>query len=285
MTPSLLALALLAAPPRFAGAGPDAVAESVAAIEALPDLRERALAASEAFLGVPYRLDPLGEGEGHPPDEDPRLRFDAADCQTFVETVIALANAPSFGGLGAVLDDIRYDGAAQYARRNHFFDAQWVPLNERKGYLRDATLKLGGADARSHTKVVTLALWRQRTVARQIALPDERAPVGAFEVRYLPLDKVLAHAKAIPSGTAFAVVREDRPKIPLMVSHLGFIVQGERGPVARHASDIFHAVVDEDLARFLERLRKMRAWKVLGLRLFELTPASPLGARAEPGAP
>lgn len=270
--PALLALALLAAPAGLAGAGPEAVAARLAAAHGLPDLRSRALSASEAFLGVAYRLDPLGEGKGHPPDEDPRLRFDAVDCQTFVETVIALANAERFEELEAALDDVRYGGPPEYARRHHFFEAQWLPENQRKGYLRDATLELGGADARRHRKIVTLAQWRQRTAARSIALPDERAPVGSFEVRYLPLDKVLAHAKAIPSGTAFAVVREDRPLTPLMVSHLGFIVQGARGPVARHASEIFGAVVDEDLARFVERNRKMRPWRVLGLQLFELTP-------------
>ncbi len=271
MMHSLLALALLATSAGFAGAGPEAIAERAAAVEALPGLRARVVSASEAFLGVPYRLDPLGEGPGRPPDEDPRLRFDAVDCQTFVETVIALVNAKRFEDVEAVLDDVRYDGPAEYARRSHFFEAQWLPVNQRKGYLRDATLDLGGACVRRHTKVVTLSQWRARTVAQKISLPDDRAPVGSFEVRYVPLDQVLARAKAIPSGTAFAVVREDKPRTPVMVSHLGFIVHGERGPVARHASDALKAVVDEDLARFVERNRKMRAWKVLGLQLFELT--------------
>lgn len=271
MMNSLLALALLAAPAGFAGAGREAVAKRVAALEALPDLRARVVSASKAFLGVPYRLDPLGEGLGRPPDEDPRLRFDAVDCQTFVETVIALANAERFEEVEAVLDDVRYDGPPEYARRNHFFEAQWLPLNQRKGYLRDATLELGGASARRHTKVVTLSQWQARTVAQKISLPDDRAPVGSFEVRYVPLDQVLARAKTIPSGTAFAVVRDDKPRTPVMVSHLGFIVQGDRGPMARHASDAFKSVVDEDLARFVERNRKMRTWKVLGLQLFELT--------------
>jgi Protein of unknown function (DUF1460) len=272
MTPSLLALWLLAAPPQgFAGAEPGAVMARVAAIRALPTVRERALAASEAFLGVPYRLDPLGEGPGHPPDEDPRLRFDAVDCQTFLETVIALAQPPRGEGLEAALDAIRYDGAPEYARRLHFFDAQWLPANQQRGYVRDVTAALGGADVVRHRKVVTTAQWRERTVGREIQLADERAPVGAFEVRYLPLSRVLAHARQIPSGTAFAVVREDRPLVPLMVSHLGFIIQGEHGTVARHASDVYHAVVDEDLAHFVERNGRLKRWKVLGLQLLEVS--------------
>ncbi len=268
----LLALALLVAPAPPERGEPDGGIEARwSEIQRLEGVGARAVAASEAFLGVAYRLDPLGEGEAKAPDEDPRLRFDAVDCQTFVETVIAIAHAPGFESVRAVLDDLRYDGAPQYVRRHHFFEAQWLPANERKGYLREVTLRIGGADVVRHVKRVTAAQWRARTVARQIALPDERAPVGAFDSPYLPLAKVLGRAKQIPSGTVFAVVREDRPRVPLMVSHLGFIVQGKGGPVARHASDRFRAVVDEDLARFVERNRAIRSWKVLGIRLFELS--------------
>ena len=273
----LLALALLAAPaPRPGAAGPEAIGARWGEIQRLESVAARARAVSEAFLGVAYRLDPLGEGQGRPPDEDPRLRFDAVDCQTLLETVIAIARAPRFEDVQEVLDDLRYDGAPEYVRRHHFFEAQWLPANERKGYLREVTLEVGGADVVRHRKRVTLAQWRARTSARKIALPDERAPVGSFEAPYLPLAKVLERARQIPSGTAFAVVREDRPRVPLMVSHLGFIVQAERGPVARHASDRSHSVVDEDLARFVERNRAIGPWKVLGLRLFALSePPAP----------
>ena len=65
---ALVALALFAAPSaRFGGASPEAIAARVAAIEERPGARERVLSASEAFLGTPYQLDPLGEGRGHPP--------------------------------------------------------------------------------------------------------------------------------------------------------------------------------------------------------------------------
>ncbi len=54
-------------------------------------LPQRVEAISELFLGVPYKLGALGEGPGGEFDRDPLIRFDAFDCTTFVETVMALA--------------------------------------------------------------------------------------------------------------------------------------------------------------------------------------------------
>ena len=39
------------------------------------------------YIGVRYATDPLGEMKS--PDADPLIRFDAFDCTTFVETVLA----------------------------------------------------------------------------------------------------------------------------------------------------------------------------------------------------
>ena len=41
----------------------------------------------QSFLGAPYMNSPLGEDVA--PDSDPLIRFDAFDCTTFVETVLA----------------------------------------------------------------------------------------------------------------------------------------------------------------------------------------------------
>jgi len=276
----LLALLLFAAPlqgasnqtdrPRFCDAKPSAIPELVAAIAALPDFRSRLLAASESFLGVPYQFDPLGEGPGQPPDEDPRLRFDKVDCQTFLETALAIAHAKKAEDLLPILDDIRYDGPPGYERRNHFFEAHWVAANTRKGYVRDATAAIAGKDAVAHTKVVEPQQWKERTFAASIALPDDRAPIGRFPVTYVPLGKVLAHARSIPSGTLLAVVREDQPNTPSMVSHLGMFVQKKNGTFVRHAgSGLYNQVVDEEVAHFVARNAKFAKWKVLGFELLE----------------
>src|SRR5690606_32543867 len=54
-------------------------------------LPERVDKLSSIFLGSDYVGDPLGEGESGVYDRDPLYRFDAFDCTTYVETVLALS--------------------------------------------------------------------------------------------------------------------------------------------------------------------------------------------------
>ena len=75
---------------------PEAVREAAVDSRNLP-LAERIDRVSESMLGHPYVNDPLGEGRGV--DRDPPVRYDAYDCLTFVEEVLALSlgvalNAP-----------------------------------------------------------------------------------------------------------------------------------------------------------------------------------------------
>ncbi|MBI5549381.1 MAG: DUF1460 domain-containing protein [Deltaproteobacteria bacterium] len=289
--PLVLGLALWATPPpralpgatnqtalpRFCDAAPETLPALVREVAVLAGVRSRVLSASERFLGVPYQFDPLGEGPGQPPDEDPRLRYDLADCQTFIETVLALARARSPQEVLPILDEVRYDGPVGYSRRNHFFEAQWVPSNSRKGYVREVTAQIAGKDAVRHVKAITHRQWKERTLGERIDLPEERAPIGDHALAYLPLAKVLAHAKAIPSGTLFAVVRADRPQLPTMVSHVGIVVQQPGGTFVRHAGrDLYSQVIDEQMAHFVERNALYTKWPVLGLQLLEVLerPAS-----------
>lgn len=264
------------AAPRPIEPTPAQLQEIVSALSALPDFRARVVAASERFVGVPYEFDPLGEGPGLPPDEDPRLRFDLMDCQTFLETVLALARAQSGGEVLKLLDDIRYQGSPAYARRNHFFEGQWVPTNAKKGYVRDATFAIAGKDAIAHVKVITRERWDKRTVGEKISLPEDRIPVGRFPMSYLPLGRLVARAADLPSGTIFAVVRGDKPLTPTMVSHLGFVVQKAEGTFLRHAGrEFFDGVADEPVAHFAQRNASYQKWPVLGLWLLEPVSPSP----------
>ncbi len=247
--------------------------------------------ATRQFLGVRYQVDPLGEGVGAVPDPEPRLRCELMDCLTFVETSLALARARAVDEVAPLLDALRYEGEVSYAGRNHFFAEQWVPANERKGFIRELTQALGKERIAHSPREVTLAKWKGRTQARELVLPDARAPLGSFSGDYLPLDLFEELLPSIPSGTLFAVVREPREQSPFDVTHVGFIFQrplpgGGSEPFFRHAArDPYARVVDESPARFLRRCRMPRAWKVIGVRLYELLPPpSPLAATASEGA-
>jgi hypothetical protein len=262
----LAGLALLAA-----SAGTEAALDvGLAARAAGP---ERAVWASERLLGAPYRLSPLGEGEG--PDPDPRFRLDAFDCVTFVETAVALGNAARAAEAARLLDDIRYDGPPDFAHRDHYVEAQWLPANLRKGWLAEATRAIAGPLAERSEKRLTPSGWRAAERAGRVLpdLPPERRPLGTFAFDLVPLARVPEIAPRIPPGTVLLVVREDRPARPYRVTHMGIVVAGPRGErFLRHASDApgLLRVRDERLDRFLARNARYGGWPVSGVSLYSI---------------
>jgi hypothetical protein len=239
-------------------------------------LAERVLALSARFLGTPYVHSPLGEGEG--PDPDPLFRDDAVDCLTFVEQSLALALAERPGDVGPLLARLRYDGEVRYADRNHLMEAQWLPANVRRGFLRDVTRQVGGAATVRTEKVLTRASWASGS-SRALALPPERQLRGRFPLEVLPLEALQGRLDVLPVGSILLVVREERAFKATRVTHLGFVVRKEGRTFLRHASrDPFQRVVDEDLARFLGRNSRYARWPVVGVSVF--APERP----AAPGA-
>ncbi len=252
----------------------------------------RAAWASALLVGSPYELGALGEGSG--PSPGPRFRLDAFDCVTFVETAVALGSADSVADAARLLDDVRYDGPPDYAHRNHYVEAQWVPANVRKGWIAPATRAIAGADARSERKRLTRATWRAAERAGLVLadLPEEARPLGSFALDVVPLARAAALAPRIPPGTVLLLVREDRPWRPYRVTHMGLVVAGAGGArYLRHASDVpgVLRVRDEPLGAFLARNGRPRRWPVVGVSLFAVRDNAArvrqVGAGAEGAAP
>ena len=260
--------------------GAEAIVREVTASKA--DFGARLLDASERFLGTPYVLDALGEGSSAGKgDADPLIRFDAADCMTFVETAIALALSASPEQVEGTLTSIRYSGGVpSFANRHHFFTAQWVPAQKAAGLLRDITPDIARSAGKAslavrYAKVITEKSWAGRRDGRRFQLPKERVPIGSFPVSYIPIGSVLNIIKYIPEGALFALVREDRPASPFLVTHVGFVVHYDGKTWLRHAGrDIYGQVVDEEIGHYVRRAARYRKWVVSGMQFFEVGAAS-----------
>ncbi len=230
-------------------------------------LSQRLLRVSERFIGTPYVASPLGEGSGV--DPDPTFRTDAVDCLTFVEQTLALGLARDEQEVPPLLERIRYASSPVYEDRNHLMEAQWLPNNMRKGFLVDVTRRYAGEDTVQVQKTLTARTWTSKS-SQELALPKERRPMGTFALNMIPLEKVMAHARKVPSGTILIVLREDLPLKATRITHLGFVVQRGKRTWLRHAARNGYArVVDEDLETFLARNAKYTKWKVSGVSLFE----------------
>lgn len=268
LTSVLLAQAPTApVPGGWAALSPEQKAILLKAAEPGASLDQRLLHVSERFLGTPYVASPLGEGSGV--DPDPTFRTDAVDCLTFVEETMALSLARQDSEVPSLLEHIRYASTPVYEDRNHLMEAQWLPNNIRKGFLEDVTRRYGGEDTVQVHKVLTARTWTSKS-SQELMLPKDRQPVGTFSLNIIPLDRLLAHARQVPSGTIMVIVREDLPFKATRITHLGFVVQKGKRTWLRHAArNGFHRVVDEDLETFLARNSRYTKWKVTGMSLFQ----------------
>ena len=243
------------------------------------DLAARAERVTRGLLGAPYLLSALGEGEGF--DPDPRLRLDAFDCTTFVETALALTWRDELGAATQLLDDVRYvRGEVGFETRRHLMTSQWIPGLVADGFVEDVTRAVGGDGARTVHFELTEARWTQRTIARALPLPAARVPFGTYDLDYLPLEVALQRLDEIPSGAILNVIRADWRPAPDVVTHQGLVIRrdGVDGPLVRHASPISRRVIDEPLKRMLERYRdRPRKWRVIGVNLLRIRAPDPQG--------
>ena len=242
---------------------------------------QRVEAVSELFLGVPYKLGSLGEGPDGEFDRDPLIRFDAFDCTTFVETVMALSLDSDLDSAVRTLQKIRYkDGQIGYATRNHFIELDWVPNNVRAGYLHDITSDVAGRNAVKVHKTVSKRKWYLRKSLASLEggfsenekrglvlklkhlgtrFPNKRATLTVLPLKELPL----ALAK-IPSGTIANLVHVDQRYRDTIVSHQVILIKKSDGWYMRHAAS--GKTVEDDPIEILARYKDAR-WRLIGLNL------------------
>jgi hypothetical protein len=239
--------------------------QKIADTHRLP-FNERIDRLTSIFLGTPYAVLPLGEGSAGGPEPFARWRVDKVDCQTYVETVLAMANARSLEEARRILDDIRYNGAPSFENRNHFTEAQWLPVNIGKGYLVDEVPAL---DGRAPTETLNLvhAQWSKVKALQRLA-DIHNIPDGKYAVRYLPIDELRKRAKEIESGSVLFVVREHDPNRVVRISHMAFVIRTPKGPMVREASSgPEYSVIEVPLADYVKQQAEYKKWKVLGFAL------------------
>ncbi|MCB9666235.1 MAG: DUF1460 domain-containing protein [Alphaproteobacteria bacterium] len=268
----LLAAALATEPPAPVPRHPvpAAVAEAEVRTRGAP-LAERMRAVSTPLLGAPYAADPEGEGFGH--DPDPPARYDAFDCLTFVEAVLALTLGDGPEATSRLRATLRYgDQPPGHAARHHFMEAEWIPGALAAGLLRDTTARYG-TPAR-HTRVLTAEDWARWPDRAAFPHPDERLPQGELSIAYLPLDAARQAVGRLTPGSVLLVVRADRADHPFWVTHLGLVLDVDGRRVLRHASQMRSArkVTDTGLAWYLDHLATYRVWPVAGVVVLEPVP-------------
>jgi len=195
----------------------------------------------EKYVGTPYIKDPLGEGIA--PDTDPLIRFDAFDCTTFVETILADDDIEK-------LNKIRYkDGKISFKNRNHFIESEWIPNNS--DLVENVSAKYGKTATR--TVKINRAAWM-----KNIHNTSDLTPIKTVNLEYIPYENLEQLKIEKPLIVLFAF--KGNPKIikktgtDLAVHHMGFLLPNG---VLRHASSSSGGVVDTDFDEYVAKRKKM----------------------------
>lgn len=214
---------------------------------------------SGLFLGRPYLLNALGEGNAGFFDQAPLYRTDAFDCETYVDTVLALALANDSETFKRYIRQVRYrNGHVSFIDRNHFTCLDWNKNNQTQGFVHDITASIKSKNGKN-VAVFAQALidkpsWYQHFSIQKIRItPDDmnekakrlsllkkkgrQLPKSISTIPYIPLSSLfdkhghtnMALFNQIPNASIIEIIRPnwDLSKeigTHLNVSHLGFAI-------------------------------------------------------------
>jgi hypothetical protein len=263
---------------------------------------------SSQFLGKTYLLGALGEGIDARYDQDPLYRTDAFDCETYVDTVLALALANNANGFQQCIRKIRYRGGrVGFITRNHFASLDWNPNNQHQGLLKDITETFKDKNNQSLVQIANALIdkpgWYQHFSNNIIHLhvPNKeeqtrrwlelkakgsKLPKINAQLPYIPLTALFdSQGKPnkdlfaqIPHAAIIEIVRPNwnlRDKIGtnLNVSHLGFAFWKKDILYFRHASKA-SGVVEVLLTDYLQQT--LTSPTIRGINVQVVVPQSPL---------
>ncbi|PJD94390.1 MAG: hypothetical protein CK424_00050 [Legionella sp.] len=261
---------------------------------------------SQTFLDYPYTWTALGEGPRAHFDQAPLYRVDTYDCQTYVETVLALALSDSLKQFKRCIAKIRYaNGSIAYTKRHHFLSPDWNTYNQQQGFIEDITRTIVDQD---HQPVAVYAKtqidppqWYQHFNASKIRLchASEKTVQKTLKklqqkgrtlqtktdiLPYIPLtalfdanNKPNMHVfNQIPDGAIIELVRPnwDLTKAigtHLNVSHLGFAIREQGILYFYQASSIVQKVDKPTLVDYLLNVKSSPT--IRGINIQKVLPS------------
>ncbi len=265
-------------------------------------LSSRIVLIAQQFLQKPYELGALGEGPNGYFDQYPLYRLDAFDCETYVDTVLALALGNNLESFKQLMRQIRYHkGRISFTERNHFISLDWNPHNQAQGFISDITQSIYAAPSIGKAwinkpawyhhvaaKRVRLAEASLKETKRRIRLLEEQG--AAYKAQYacmpyIPLSALFdQHDKPnkalfarIPQGAILEIVRPnwnltEAIGTHLNVSHLGFVMHENNEVYFLQASSTSHQVAKVKLIDYLREAKKSPTIRGINLQIVKNIP-------------
>lgn len=296
----LLILLILFSAPGFAENTSDQTAAAIIQSTKTLPIDQRVVAISEQLLNKPYVDEPCGEGINGEFNTEPLYRFDEFDCETFVNTVLALAQANDVTQFQNNLRHIVYtNGKIAFTNRAHFPSADWVPNNINNNFITEITSQIAGADTIAIAKAyINRQNWCEKCTLERIKIPgitpaqqqaklqQLHAEYNQFQninaqINYIPLQKLftdddqpnLAIFNRIPNGSIILFIEHNPNLVRIIgtemnVSHMGLVIWKDNQPYLRAASSLKHQTADMPLINYLHMY--LNGHYIKGIALFQV---------------
>lgn len=220
-------------------------------------LEKRLVLIAQQFMGKPYELGALGEGINGYFDQYPAYRLDAFDCETYVDTILALTFGHDLTSFKQYMRQIRYEaGQVDFIKRNHFISLDWNKQNQKQGFIRDITTEIVEQSQNNTVMnktyqpltaraLIDKAQWYQHIASKRVRLchrdPQEinrrinqlkqqgaRCAPAYADIVYIPFKMLFdKHQKPnqtlfarIPQGAILEIVRPNWDLTPQIGTHL-----------------------------------------------------------------
>lgn len=219
------------------------------------------------FLGVPY----VGKTLEYEP-ERLIVNLREMDCMTFVENVLALAEAsasgtPSWQTYLEKLQQIRYrDGKIEdYTSRLHY-TSDWIYENEKKGLIADITKEIGGVSLAMDVSFVSThpeSYMQMQSHPEYIAVMEKKEnEINSRQYYYIPKEEIDKREAQIRTGDIVCFVTSIKG---LDISHVGIIHKEGDKMTFIHASSGKKRVIinEESLQDYVLGIKKSKGIMVL----------------------
>ena len=219
------------------------------------------------FLGVPY----VGKTLEYEP-ERLIVNLREMDCMTFVENVLALAEAsasgtPSWQTYLETLPQIRYrDGKIEdYTSRLHY-TSDWIYENEKKGLIADITKEIGGVPLAMDVSFVSThpeSYMQLQSHPEYIAvMAKKEKEINSRQYYYIPKEEIDKQEAQIRTGDIVCFVTSIKG---LDISHVGIVHKEGDKMTFIHASSGKKRVIinEESLQDYVLGIKKSKGIMVL----------------------
>lgn len=219
------------------------------------------------FLGVPY----VGKTLEYEP-ERLIVNLREMDCMTFVENVLALAEAsasgtPSWQTYLEKLQQIRYrDGKIEdYTSRLHY-TSDWIYENEKKGLIADITKEIGGVPLAMDVSFVSThpeSYMQLQSHPEYIAvMAKKEKEINSRQYYYIPKEEIDKREAQIRTGDIVCFVTLIKG---LDISHVGIVHKEGDKMTFIHASSGKKRVIinEESLQDYVLGIKKSKGIMVL----------------------